>query len=623
MRLEENEKIGKFGAWCQRKRLFLGLGIGFLLVVGVGVASVFAIDSYFSGKTLPNQYFAGEVIGGVSPERAAELLTRRMSELENLELQFNYGEASALISASELGLTWLNDETINSQLRVHQAGENVGQLLLALVDKSYVPLRIRTDREQIEYTIYDQLDGVARKKNAYFTHDEAGLLVTAPAQIGNEVVWESLYDDLIAALATIKPDVITVTTTTVEPTITADDLTAVKDQFMAAVGQPLTLTGDAEKWTLNWLDKPEWLVFERTEADSDDGFPYVIGVDPDQWQEFVATELAPKLEWEASNVRLDLNHDTGLVEFTGSAQDGQRILREQLLAMVGDTFMQSANAGQSVAIPLETVAGDLTVDEDLQAMGIYGLVASGHTSYYGSPANRMHNISVGLSKFDGMIIQPGETFSFNDNLGPVEGYTGYLPELVIKPEGTIPEYGGGLCQVSTTMYRAVLNADLPVKERNPHSYAVSYYAQQLGHGLDATIYPGASDLKFENTTGAAIVLHSYSEGANAYFKFYGTPIDIQVSYDGPYISNQRGAPAAIEIADSKLAPGTRKQVEKAHAGFDVLWYKIVTYADGHSEKKEIFSRYKAIPAKFLVGPNVATSSQADLDAAFGGSEFSS
>jgi vancomycin resistance protein YoaR len=161
--------------------------------------------------------------------------------------------------------------------------------------------------------------------------------------------------------------------------------------------------------------------------------------------------------------------------------------------------------------------------EDLNELGIKEIIGRGESKFGGSPANRRHNIKIGVEKMQGVIIQPGEEFSFNKYLGPVEADQGFKPELVIKADGTIPELGGGLCQVSSTTFRAAMHAGLPITQRKNHSYAVQYYAPQ---GTDATIYPGVIDLKFRNDTGSSILIWPYFK-TNDYlvFDFYGT-------YDG-------------------------------------------------------------------------------------------
>jgi vancomycin resistance protein YoaR len=154
-----------------------------------------------------------------------------------------------------------------------------------------------------------------------------------------------------------------------------------------------------------------------------------------------------------------------------------------------------------------------------------------------------------------VIIQPGQEFSFNTTLGIVDGSTGYRKELVIKPEGTLPEFGGGLCQVSTTMYRAILFAGLPVTDRAPHSYAVSYYSQVLGHGLDATIYLGGQDLKFTNDTGYPILVHTYTvDDYELYFDFYGTADGRSVELEGPKIYGHTKSGPTEYIETDQVAP---------------------------------------------------------------------
>jgi vancomycin resistance protein YoaR len=164
-------------------------------------------------------------------------------------------------------------------------------------------------------------------------------------------------------------------------------------------------------------------------------------------------------------------------------------------------------------------------------LGINELLAVGESNFKGSPKNRIHNITVGTEKMTGVILQKGEEFSFNKNLGPVEEEAGFLPELVIKKTGTVPELGGGLCQVSSTTFRAAINAGLPITQRKNHSYAVSYYSPQ---GTDATIYPGVIDLKFINDTPGAILIWPYFKEKNQLvFEFYGTKDDRKIIVEKP------------------------------------------------------------------------------------------
>ncbi len=188
-------------------------------------------------------------------------------------------------------------------------------------------------------------------------------------------------------------------------------------------------------------------------------------------------------------------------------------------------------ASNSDDLGLPVVSSSPTVKlSDLNSLGINELVAVGESDFSGSSSNRIINVKVGSSKYNGLILQPGEEFSFNKYLGDIDAAHGFKPEQVIKASGIELEFGGGLCQVSTTMFRAAMNAGLPIDERRNHSFAVHYYSPQ---GTDATIYPGASDLKFTNNFDHPILIHTYVQAPHVYFEIYGTKDDRVVTFEGP------------------------------------------------------------------------------------------
>lgn len=194
------------------------------------------------------------------------------------------------------------------------------------------------------------------------------------------------------------------------------------------------------------------------------------------------------------------------------------------------TLTQNLNQDQE-RMDLPVIPSSAKVNlADTNELGIRELAAVGESDFFGSPANRIHNIVVGADKFNGLILSPNEEFSFNKFLGDVDDQHGFLPELVIKRGGVVPEFGGGLCQVSTTTFRAAMNAGFPITKRRNHSLAVKYYAPQ---GTDATIYPGSSDLKFINNLPSHLLIRTLVKKNHLYFEFYGTKDDRTVTFDGP------------------------------------------------------------------------------------------
>ncbi len=196
---------------------------------------------------------------------------------------------------------------------------------------------------------------------------------------------------------------------------------------------------------------------------------------------------------------------------------------------------------KDIKLPVTTLEPEVS-SENIERYGIKELIGTGTSNFRGSPRNRIHNIRIGASKFNGVLIKPGEEFSFVKTVGPIDASAGYLPELVIKPDKTIPEYGGGMCQISTTMFRAAINSGLKITARTPHAYPVHYYNPQ---GLDATVYIPSPDLKFINDTPSHILIQSRIQGAQISFDFYGTSDGRQVKILGPYVT-ARGEAGAMK-----------------------------------------------------------------------------
>jgi vancomycin resistance protein YoaR len=194
-------------------------------------------------------------------------------------------------------------------------------------------------------------------------------------------------------------------------------------------------------------------------------------------------------------------------------------------------------AGKSAAeISFKPYAPPVLTLKDVQKLGIKDLIARGESNFSGSPRNRVKNIGVGRLRYQGILVAPDEEFSFNRYLGLVTAETGYLPELVILENVTTPQYGGGLCQVSTTAFRMAVKAGFDVTARRQHAYPVRYYGKP---GFDATIYPPAPDLRFRNNTGHWVLIQTSIEGTKLIFDVYGKSDGRTVTIDGPHITEKR------------------------------------------------------------------------------------
>lgn len=289
-----------------------------------------------------------------------------------------------------------------------------------------------------------------------------------------------------------------------------------------------------------------------------------------------------------------------------SPQDGRRLDVPRAINLIAGSLLSD---NRKIELPVITTPPNITLAET-NNLGIKQFLAQGESDFSGSPANRRRNIAVGAAKFDGVIIPSGETFSFVKNLGDVDAKAGYLPELVIKGDKTTPEFGGGLCQVSTTAFRGILRAGLPIVERRNHSYRVVYYEPA---GSDATIYQPSPDLKFTNDTPGSILIDTYIKGDKLFFDFYGTDTGRTIELDGPHIFNVTAYPEPIYIDTSTIPVGEVRRIDTAHKGADAVLYRKV-FKDGKQIITDTFkSHYVPWPAKFLRGVEDAAAVEANLN----------
>ena len=247
-----------------------------------------------------------------------------------------------------------------------------------------------------------------------------------------------------------------------------------------------------------------------------------------------------------------LSFSSGNVSAFSLSKDGYEIDTEKSFPDILKSLTENPLAKD---IALETnVLKPEVMSTDLDKYGIKELIGEGVSNFGRSPQNRIHNIQVGAARFNGVLIKPGDEFSFIKTLGPVDESTGYLPELVIKTDKTVPEFGGGMCQVSTTMFRAALNSGLKITARTNHAYPVSYYNPQ---GLDATVYIPKPDLMFVNDTPNYILIQTRIEGTQLFFDFFGTSDGRQTKLDGPTVleKNPDGSMKTVVYQDIYDASG--------------------------------------------------------------------
>jgi vancomycin resistance protein YoaR len=586
------------------KAILIGLGLGVLAAVLLVSLKIKNEGTYY-----PNTFIEDVDISYLSQQQALNkikpLIEKELSREVTIKLENNAVTANML----DLGLSVSAAEALQNAKRLEVSDFALSYLKSFIVGPADQKFTRKFDQSTLETFINNQL-GFQKIEmlEPQFVINGKNIEISE-GQTGKEIDFQKLEAEILSSQKEIEVPVILT-----EPTITPEELEVAKQDIAANLNKKITLIDPvySDNWYLTYRDIQDWFVY-KPEADN----LTKIELRPEKLGEFLNEEVTQWLDKPVEHVEITLQNmnksteDAAQIQkenilFTGKGRDGMRIDRQKLKELIEDAF---SSENSEIEIPVERIKPKIIIDEELQKLGITDRLAVGHTAYYGSPFNRIHNIKVGAERFNGLIIMPGEEFSFNTNLGAVDASTGYRQEKVIKPEGTIPEYGGGLCQVSTTMFRTVLDGGLEVTDRREHSYAVSYYSQIKGHGLDATIYLGGQDFKFRNDTENAILIQAFTDpDQELYVIFYGTPDGRSTSLEGPFIYGHRAPGATQYIKTNQLAPGEEKHVEKAHTGFSADWKYTITNKEGETEEKTIETTYKAIPAKVMVGEDEALES---------------
>lgn len=295
----------------------------------------------------------------------------------------------------------------------------------------------------------------------------------------------------------------------------------------------------------------------------------------------------------------------GRVQEFAPGRDGIQVVEsgttERIAEKIQEMLLNQEEGGQIKAEVSRTAPKISTAE--VNNLGINERIGRGESYYAHSIANRIYNVGLAAERVNGALVAPGEEFSFNKFVGEISGATGYKTAYVISGGRTVLGDGGGVCQVSTTLFRAVMDAGLPITERWPHAYRVSYYEQNSDPGLDATVYAPSKDFKFLNDTPNYILVQAINDPKNVHltFEIYGTNDGRVASVSKPKVWGVTPPPPDLYEDDPNLPVGTVRQVDwsawGAKTSFD---YKVTR--DGETIFEKTYnSTYRAWQNVFIRG----------------------
>ena len=437
-------------------------------------------------------------------------------------------------------------------------------------------------------------------------------VVATPSQVGRAIDGALTLERMKRRILGSESGEIIVASRDLAPLIDDAAIAPIKTQAEALLAAPTLLTFGGRTWALDQAALSA-LISMQPKRDANGRMTWAISLDRARLTAHMKT-LAREINQGARDARFSFDPATRTLTPLVASQSGQSLdpeiaakqVEEQLLANAARApaanSMEALNA-RTVALPV-TVTKPTIAMEDAAKFGIKELVAQGVSNFRGSIAGRIQNIRTATAQFEGVVIPPGGTFSFNQYLGQVVEANGYDDAYIIFEDRTVLGPGGGVCQVSSTVFRAAFFGGLPIVERWAHAYRVGYYEPPVG--LDATIFEPTVDLKFTNDSGAYLLIQPKIDlRANTLtFNLYGTKPNRTVEMEEPIMERILPHGPAIYTDDPTLKKGTTKQIDFAHDGADVtVWRKILV--NGQVVKRDkFFSRYEPWVARYLVGTKV-------------------
>ncbi|HLE50644.1 MAG TPA: VanW family protein [Anaerolineales bacterium] len=585
-----------------------GLAIFTMLLAGTAIG----FNMYYAGRVYPGVTVAGVDLSGLRPEEAATVIEARLDYPARGRILLRDGENMWLATPNQVGFYLDPQATALSAYRLGRGGNPLARLLAQFeswyLGASLPPLYVFDERAAQNF-----LTGIAAQ-NDIPTVDasltvEGTNVVVRPGQVGRTVDFLATIEGLKTQLQNLRDGEVKLIITESPPAIlNVDEQAEIARRILS---QPLTITlpgseeGDPGPWTFDPEALAKMLTIQRVSAP--DGDHYQVGLQADGLRSFLEG-IAPKLVRYREDARFIFNDDSRQLEVIEPAVVGRGLDVDATIQAINDRLFAGEHA---ISLDMEYTQPDVGDDATAEQLGITELVSS-HTSYfYGSSTERIQNIATASERFHGLLVPPGATFSMADALGDVSLDNGYAEALIIFGNRTIQGVGGGVCQVSTTLFRTAFFGGFPIVERYPHAYRVYYYEQTPSGGndsdlagLDATVYAPLVDFKFTNDTSNWLLMETYvnAAGRSLTWKFYSTSDGRKVDWETSGLKNKEDPPKPLYEENPDLDKGEIKQVDWEVEGADVTVTRTVR-RDGELLYEDTFAtHYLPWRAVYQYGP---------------------
>ena len=578
--------------------IFSKIGIIILISIIILIITFFVYNAVFAQKVYMGVYVGGRHVGGMTYSELYNYLEDKTKELNDNGINYKFENYSYNIKpitgeTADTGYTFVyfeNDKTAKTAFGIGRDSSllvNISNQLFSLI----IPRKIKLFYDFNKVGWRDNLENNFKQFETNFilpkvTFNEDEIQISE-AVAGKIFEYDKIINLTDKKINNFDFSDVNLSLKTINSPVNLKQANEKKDLIKQIVDlKEIILKYKEDSWKIKSDVYKNWLVIK----DNENGVK--VGFDIEQFKKFIDEKIAPSITVDVKDAKFSISGGK-VQEFIGS-QDGQEVDLEKTL---NDLESNLNNLIKETETVVNVTKSDVETS-DVNNLGLSEIIGTGMSDFKGSPVNRIHNIKTGASKLNGLLIAPGEEFYTIKNLLPIDAGGGYLQELVIKGDKTTPEYGGGLCQIGTTMFRAAIHSGLKITQRRPHSYRVVYYEPA---GTDATIYDPMPDLRFINDTGHYILIQSRIEGTKIYLDYWGTKDGRKVTVGDPVIYNIKKPAPMRQVFTDSLKPGEKKCTESAHNGADAYFDYSIEYADGTKHEERFSSHYVPWQAVCLIG----------------------
>ena len=596
------------------KRTAPRLVAGTAALLLVAAIALLGFRLLFADRIYPAIVVGDVEVGGLTVEQAEARLAARAAELEQGSITFTYGGQTWSPTLRELGATVDTERSLEMARQLGREDDAVSRLRftgeIIRADQT-VPLRTILDPARLD-AWFDTVDAdlgqpavnagiVVEGTTVSFTPEAEGLVVDR----------EAARAMIVRALETLQPMRAELPTLVDEPEIRQADLEAAKADIERLLSRPVRVDFEDRSWRIEAETISPFLTVETLLRD---GQPTAEArIDTEKLTSYLRETFTGEINRSPVDATVAWSDEWGLFAVEPSV-DGVTLKPEAFAEAVAASFLGDH---ERVEIPVHITKPKID-SNNLEALKIETRLARGDSNYEGGTPERDTNIEVGVSLLNGTLVPPGENFSFNGAIGEITADKGFVEAGVVVGERVGRDIGGGICQVSTTVFRAALLAGFPMPEWWPHTYRIAGYERDgWGPGYDASILQLGSDpalwadYKFTNTTDGWLLVEAWTAYPHVIVNIYGPNTGWNVEFSNEYVSEPIKENEDVEVVKHDLPPGTIQQTEWPLDGLEVSFVRTVTDANGNViEERQFYTYFKGRGNVYEVSPDMQGQSPA-------------